>query len=253
MTPGLNLFVALALLLPQPPRLPPLGQPKMALDLVVKGPATSQPGDLVILDTSESQGVSARAWSVSPKSAEGRMLPVDGGEKLVFATSQPGPYRFLFAACTADGKTVRISPFDHVVGSVPPNPGPVPPGPTPPGPNPPVPPGPTPPTPDRYGLAAFVVSQAAAVSDSEKYANAQKFAVACDTVIAQIGAGALRTDSEIATAFKDQLSSVSLATKLRWRTALGALADKFDSLKITAPADWMQAFTEVSAGLRQVR
>lgn len=252
------LLIAVSLLaapqLPAKARVPALiaqrQAPKMALDLVVTGPKESQPGDLVVLSAENSQGASATTWAVSPMSAVGRMLAVEGGAKVVFATATPGRYVFFLAGCTADGKTIRwVAHEVQVGGVVPPGPQPVPP----PGPGPaPVPPGPTPP-PDRFGLAAFVLKQAAGVADADKLANAQKMATACDVVISQIGAGVLKTDKEIAAAFQEQLGDVPMMVKLRWRTALYALADKFDSLKITAPADWMQAFTEVAAGLRQVR
>lgn len=246
-TPGLNALAVILLLLPQPQNIN-LGQPKMALDLVVSGPKESQPGDLVVLDSATSQGVSATAWAVSPKSAEGRMLPVEQNSKIVFATATPGRYTFFLSGCTADGKTIKIIAHEVIVGGnpVPPGPDPIPPGPTPPGPTP-------PPNPDKYGLSAFVLSQATAVSDSDRVANSQKFAAACDVVIAQIGAGALTTDKEIAKAFEQQLGGIGFVTKLKWKTALYALADKFDALALTDPKDWMQAFTEVAAGLRRVR
>lgn len=248
MTHAVLILVAL-LAIPDAPAKVRVNQPRMALDLVVTGPKESLPGDLVVLDSSNSQGVSAGGWFISPMSAAGRMLVVENGQKVVFATSQQGRYVFVYYACTSDGKTIRNVAHEVVVGNPgPPGPQPIPPGPSPPGPSP-----PNPPNPDKYGLSAFVVAQVAAVSDSDKFANAQKLATACDVVISQIGAGVLRTDKQIAAAFEQQLGDIPFATKFRWKGALYALADKFDALALTDPKDWMQAFTEVAAGLRKVQ
>lgn len=257
MTNAALMLLALLAVPELPAQRPAAARPRMALDLVVSGPKESQPGDLVVLDSSNSQGVSAGTWTISPLSAAGRMLVVENGTKVVFATSQPARYVFYFAACTADGKTIRIVPHEVVVGGVPPNP--VPPGPQPgptppnPGPTPPVPPGPTP-TPDRYGLAAFVVQQVAQISDSDKVNRCRKFADICDGVIAQIGAGALRTPDEVSAALREAvMANTPWLTLITWRALLPELGRKFEALKLTTPDELAQALTEVAAGLRAVR
>lgn len=230
-------------------------QPKMALDLVVTGPKESQPGDLVVLDSSNSQGVSAGTWTISPLEAAGRMLVVENGSKVVFATATPARYVFYFSGCTSDGKTVRIVAHEVQVGGVvPPNPNPVPPTPPGPGPAPPIPPpGPTP-----LGLTQFVIDEAAKVTDPQKAAVAALAVKACDNVLKRIADGTLTNQAAIHADFQAQLSSVGFFSYMRyWRPFLNALALKFDSLgfdqETTTKEQLLQAYAELGAGLRQVR
>lgn len=249
MTPAINVFIGLMLLLPQAPAMP-VGQPRMALDLVVSGPDSSLPGDLVVLSAEQSQGATATAWAISPKSASGRMLAVEGGSKVVFATSQPGLYQFFLAGGTADGKTVKIVSHDVLVGGAPP-PNPPGPGPNPPpGPTPPVPPGPTP---SKFGFEAFVLGQANALSVSGKRDTALKLAAACDAVVSQIGAGVLKSDAEIGQAIQTQaMSQVGLLTLRSWKGVLTAIRDQWNVKGVMGTADSMEALTEIAAGFRSV-
>lgn len=98
---------------------------------IIKAPAQVSPGDLVILDASDSDA-KAFAWTVLPESAAGKFLAVERGTKAVFASGQPGQYTFVLA--TAAGDHVAVALATVTVGV----PGPVPPGPGPgPGPGPP--------------------------------------------------------------------------------------------------------------------
>lgn len=99
---------------------------------IIKAPAQVSPGDLVILDASESDA-KAFAWTVLPESAAGKFLAVERGTKAVFASGQPGQYTFVLA--TAAGDHVAVALVTVTVGV----PTPQPPGP---GPNPPQPPAP---------------------------------------------------------------------------------------------------------------
>jgi hypothetical protein len=231
----------------------------MAMDLVVSGPQESQPGDLVILDSANSQGVSARGWAVSPKSAEGRMLPVDGGEKVVFATSQAGTYRFIFFACTPDGKTVRSVAHEVVVGGNPnPPPGPQPPGPNPPGPTPPVPPAPVP---DRYGLAAKVKEWTASVTDSDKALHCKQIAEFLDGINEKIRDGKVQDEAAVLSqlsGIRSIFSQWPYITQGRWMFLRSSLLNELDKIfpKEKSPhpvANYAQAFSELSAGLKGVQ
>ena len=126
---------------------------------VVIEPATSQLGDLVILDASESEGDSF-AWILECSTKT--FLPVDGGKRCVFASGTPGKYAFTFIAVGVDedGKAVldKTRAVVTIEGPVPP---PVPPGPTPPGPEPPNPPSPPIPVPAE-GLRVLFIFESSA-------------------------------------------------------------------------------------------
>lgn len=101
-------------------------KPKVGATAIIKAPAQVAPGDLVILDASESEAKSF-AWTVLPESAAGKFLAIDKGTKAVFASGQPGQYTFVLA--TAAGDNVAVALVTVTVGT--PTPGPTPPGPGP--------------------------------------------------------------------------------------------------------------------------
>lgn len=59
---------------------------------VITGPKQGEPGDLIVLDASGSNGQAFRWVLVGTKKV---FLPIDGGKRIVFAVGQPGEYTFV--------------------------------------------------------------------------------------------------------------------------------------------------------------
>lgn len=137
---------------------------------VITAPTNVAPGDLVILDATQSDGADFE-WLVLPDKTH---LPVEGGRKVVFASGAPGRYTFVLAV--AKGDAVAITKHELVVG-VPP--GPVPPGPTPPGPNPPQ---PTPPGPAPIPVAGLRVLVIEDSDNREKLPRDQQAVLTSDLI-----------------------------------------------------------------------
>lgn len=99
---------------------------------VITGPKESSPGELVILDASQSSGM-GYLWLLV--NSEKSFLPVDNGMKCVFSTGTPGTYHFvLVVSGTNPNGGPAAATAAHVLKIA----GATPPGPDPP-PNPPVP------------------------------------------------------------------------------------------------------------------
>lgn len=118
----------------------------------INGPEETDPGNLVVLDASESTGATAYKWVLigAPSSS---YAPFDGGKLCVFARGVAGEYTFVLvvAGPDKDGKlAVAVAEKKIIVrGALPPQPNP-PPGP---GPNPS--PNPTP-NPSKITAAIYV-------------------------------------------------------------------------------------------------
>ena len=102
---------------------------------VITGPKEGPPGELVILDASQSSGL-GYLWLLV--NSEKSFLPVDGGIKCVFSTGTPGNYVFiLVVAGTNQNGGPAAATATHtlkIIGQQPtpePTPNPTPPGPTP--------------------------------------------------------------------------------------------------------------------------
>jgi hypothetical protein len=103
---------------------------------VIRAPESASPGDLVILDASDSSGLDL-IWELT--NSEKSYLPVDGGKRCVFASGAPGRYVFLLIAVDVDeaAKKGLTAKARHVLTigtpgpTPPPGPGPIPPGPAP--------------------------------------------------------------------------------------------------------------------------
>lgn len=90
----------------------------------IEGPATSDPGDLIIL--SAVGEFESCAWILA--NSDKTYLPVEGGTKVVFASGKPGDYVFILATSIVDEDAAEVETriFRHVVkvsGDVP-DPGP---------------------------------------------------------------------------------------------------------------------------------
>lgn len=121
-------------------------------EAIITGPNVAQPGDLVILDASESKDATAYQWRLT--NSEKSFLPIEEGKKIVFASGKAGIYRFVLAAAGVDEETVEadvsLAIHEVVIGT--------------PEPTPPIPPN------DKPGLAAKVADWLTKV-DAAKAAN----------------------------------------------------------------------------------
>jgi hypothetical protein len=148
----------------------PAPVPDAPAAVVITAGAEFRPGDLIILDASQSVG-DTFDWKMTTVGVadDGRplppkpFLPVEGGRKAVFATGDTGFYYFYFAA--AKGSKVATTIVLIQVGKPAPTPPPVPPAP------------PTPPKPDvDQALAADLAKLIQADDDADKKAHVAAYA-----------------------------------------------------------------------------
>lgn len=222
----------------------------------IVGPTGGQPGDILVLDASHSEGAEHFAWEVTPKlPQEGRptILPLgDAGTKCI-VTSVPGTYTVFLAASNDEG--VRIIEWPMRVGNPQPDPEPDP------GPNPDPQPGPDPdptPNPDRFGLAADALSWSAAVTGGTRVAEAQSLGAAFESVAAEIAAGVATTQEQILQSLARQCSAaIPAARQSAWIAFDASLQARINELylagQLSRPDDWAVAFREVASGLAAVR
>lgn len=104
---------------------------------VVQGPDKADPGDLVILDASQSKGTAFRWVLAYPK--DRTFLAFNDNKTVVFASGKPGEYLFVLVVAGVEKETLQVASAEKrvVIGNPTPGPGPTPnPGPNPPSPNP---------------------------------------------------------------------------------------------------------------------
>lgn len=145
---------------------------------------------------------------------------------------------------------------------VPPGPAPAPPGPNPepapPNPAPPVPgPSPAPTPPQPAGLAADVITWAAAVTSPTKVADAAKMAEVCDALASQVSAGTLSGALRIQRAASAAIQA-AIGTNLKpWKPFSDAYAARLTSLwvsgKLSTNDAWAIVLRQTAEGLREVR
>ncbi|MFH0982013.1 MAG: hypothetical protein V2A79_10780 [Planctomycetota bacterium] len=214
----------------------------------IKGPDAVSPGDLLILEAQAPAGCRC-AWLVYPARSA---LPVDGGQRLVFASGQPGSYLFVLAVASPTGE-VAIAQKTVAVGAVP-----GPPGPSPPAPTPPVPPAPGPAPIPLTELGEAVRSWATSlVVGAGREIEARAMADVYAGVAAQIAAGTLGTPEKIAAETKAGIDGVTIAAPrvAQWRMFYQRLRERLNyeeaAGKMT-PAGIQARWLEIAAGLRAV-
>lgn len=246
-------------------------RPRAVASLEIVGP-TRTPANVGFVLTAKATNVRGITWGVVPIEYGPYLVQTtdkDGTEKAIFLYALPGTYNFFAAGVTGNDEAARAVLDIHAVtvgsGPSPPGPGPQPgPGPDPsppdPGPVPPDPgPGPGPdPVPVVFGLEALVQKWALDVVDSNKAANAKRFAAMCDTLVGMIGSGALQSTEAVTRAFEEEFAKIpTLTVKRYWRPALLAMQNKMNELatagKLSTVKDQMQAFEELSAGLKRIK
>lgn len=215
----------------------------------IVGPTGGQPGDILVLDASHSEGAEHFAWEVTPKlPQEGRptILPLgDAGTKCI-VTSVPGTYTVFLAASNDEG--VRIIEWPMRVGNPQPDPEPD--------------PGPDPqPTPDpgRFGLAADALSWSSSVTGETRGTEATAMAAAFAAVAAEIAAGATTQPDAILQSLARQCATAIPSSDRQGAWAVFSsqferrMAALYHEGKLATPDDWAVAFREIAAGLAAAR
>lgn len=170
---------------------------------VVSGPERVLPGDLVILDASESLADDLE-WTLV--NSDKQFLVFERETKLVFATGEPGNYIFFLAVSLSDAGGSKVSVAQHtvIVGQPKPDPGPEP--------NPPNPPKPEP---ELEGLArdAYDIVAGLEYLPGEPQQFARVFRQVADRA-AQESWDVRRINEETITAIRSEITSES--TRARW-------------------------------------
>lgn len=213
---------------------------------VVDGPKEANPGDLVVLDATDSVGT-VYAWTLLQNRV---CLPVDGGKRCVFASGTPGVYVFVLSVAGQDsaGK-VAIDVAKHSV-QIGDNPGP---GPTP-DPNPPD-PGPDPtPEPDLTGTAKVVYDAAMLIDSSQRTAEAKAFARVFRAVASKAAGLTSMTPQEMfAETVKEISQKIGRQTMVKWDSWETAWAAEMRKSAGSTRETHIKAWLDTADGLEAVR
>lgn len=215
--------------------LPVLAQPPKA---IITGPKEANVGDLVILDASQSTGLSY-AWALL--ASDKTYLPVDGGVRVVFASGTPGEYIFALVAAGQNnngGAAADVATWTVKVLGTSPSPVPSPaPQPVPPAPGPVVNPHPRPSAALQAATAAvraIKLTTVDATSLAEIYAEAASMVALSGDQAAE---NALRTTADL----RDHLADTGKSLGLVGRYA--GLGDAIDAFLLASIADGDRATT----------
>lgn len=247
---------------------------------VIQGAESAISGEILVLDATSCEGSPSHySWEISPEIRGRRqMLSFDEGRRVIVAT-MPGVYLVTLTVSNADGHHTAHRQIS-VPGSMPdpnPTPGPTPPSPRPPEPSPvpptPVPnptpaPTPLPPSPNprpeplpgptfpvgRFGAAKRTYDLAMSVTSSKRAAEAKCLADACQTLEAQLAAGALPVPQGLINAMGQSLDR---CTPPAWDVAREQLAksieDLFRQRQLNTVDDWRTLLQEIRQGLAAVQ
>ena len=211
---------------------------------VIVGPSGGIPGDLLVLDSSESEG-DHFAWMVEPSEVNEKpsFLVLEQGRKCIVC-SVPGKYIVVLAASSADG--VQLAKWTVVVAGDRPEPQPKP------NPNPKPKPEPQP-TPSKYGLVE-VARGAVALVPAESRGKSAALADAFDSVASQIAAGALRTVEAIIDSNRIQSKAALGDDYDAWKPATTTISKAVGELaadgKLKTLEQHQEAWEEIAKGLR---
>ncbi len=213
---------------------------------IITGPTGGQPGDILLLDASESEA-DYFVWGVEPELAEHTtIMPIEDGRKCIVAT-KPGSRTIFLSVSNAEG--IDQIKWKVTVGDNPP-PGP--------GPGPGPPPEPDPPGPDDvYGLQRLAHTEALKVVSPNRAAEASRLAGGFEGVAARISAGTLSKPQAILTALLRANNDALGASLPQWlnfgRTIAQRLQVLYESGEMRSLDDWAAALRAVSIGLQAVR
>lgn len=232
---------------------------------VVIGPTGGVPGDILLLDASESVGDSF-GWEVTPELPNQRptILVLEGGRKCL-VTSVPGGYTVFCAVSNAEG----VDTLKHVINvGTQPSPPPAPPGPTPPGPAPGPTPVPTPiPEPSPPGKFTDVMGEllqlARAIDPAARAATLDKLAAAWLAIADQLKEGKVTALNALLLAHRMQALLVAANDSAvgphaaAWQAFGRAVGVRIVSLyaagRLNTAADWESLLREGAAVLLQAK
>lgn len=213
-----------------------VAQPKAS----IVGPSGGIPGDLLVLDSSESDGEHF-AWMVEPAEVNDKpsFLVLENGRKCLVC-SVPGRYVVVLAVGDADG--ISMAKWTVIVAGQPrPNPKPKPDNPKP------------KPTPSKFGLVK-VAQDAVALVPSHARSKAADLADAFDAVASQIAAGALTSVDAVIAENRTQSRDALGGSLDAWRPATSTISKQVGVLAseghIKTLADHQEAWEEIAKGLR---
>lgn len=220
---------------------------------VIEGPTQVSPGDLVILDASQSV-CDTQVWLLATGSKS--FLPVDGGKRCVFASGQPGEYVFILSTARSELKqdsageytaSSTIAVARHTVTVAGPHPTPTPPTPVPPPePTPPVVPTPVPTPAPLAGVAlrAFTAVKSITASADE----VRHFAASL-----RAGAAVEGTVEQMRSAYVGKLMAGPFAqaeVRTRWDSIAKVLVVT-EMQETTDPVVARQVFNAIADGLER--
>lgn len=254
---------------------------------IIQGPTHAIPGEMIILDASQSDGADNFRWSISPE-LRGRkqLLEMDGGKRCQVA-SYGGRYIITLAVSNAGGidlltweitisgqqpcpppepKPPEPSPGPAPDDATPPgpHPGPTPVPPTPPTPPPPKPPEPPPIPPGEFGIAPQVAEMVSKLPDPQRVATALALADRIEALAAEVAAGAVKSAPATLERMGDALRMVSPIWAANARQ-FAALMDEvyeqhrrgklrvFADLSFVDSSSWALLLREIAIGLRAAK
>lgn len=208
------------------------------LKTVIEGPKQSAAAELIVLDSTKSEGLTKRIWKLL--NSDKTFLPVDHGERVVFSTGTPGRYTFMLIG-VGKGKDMEpdaeVAEFTVTVGR------PVPP--TPPGPT----PGPVIPA-GEYGLAKIAYDAAMHVSAEKRSTVVAAIADNFEGQASKLAAVGDWTVVQALAALKSANQAAAGSDVATWTPVIAAFATKMQALKLETKEQHGVALREFAEGLR---
>jgi hypothetical protein len=230
--------------------------------VVIRGPETGQPGELLVYEATECEAAKHISWSVTPVvSGRNQLVVAEDGRQCILA-SLPGQYVLQVLVSNASGHARATQAV-----SVPSCPGPAPtPGPAPaprPGPVPEPLPQPTPkPEPDpavnlpagEFGeLPRAIYTAAMAVESKSRGAEANELGRAAGAIAAEIAAGALKSPQKIADKIATEIKSKGPPWKPFMQSTQAKLMSLYDAGQLETPDRWAVMLRECQIALNAVK
>ena len=233
---------------------------------MVIGPTGGVPGDILLLDASQSVG-DHFTWQVTPEEQKPTILVLENGRKCL-VRSVAGAYVVFCSVSNAEGNDSlkhAITVSDKNTPPVPPGPLPAPPpGPAPDPPSPPPTPGPNPEPvfpPGEFGAASKVFSLARAVNSPTRGAAAQRLALAWQQVQRDLVDSKKLSGLVLAAKVQQLMSAAGSAAlgadKPAWKSfedgLEGPILELYNSQRLLSADDWSRLLGEAITGLQAVR